>query len=1174
MSVTQYTIPCRYNIPKLKDTVYFVSKSMAKIINIDNGTASVTINNPSPYPMSPSKLQGFNIRLNETESLDERYKFTKTLNISILGHLTDASFLMDDDYFLVVEDYEGNFYLINVDFPSKMTYAYTLNEAQNQTDFTFTSNSNHPLLKLNWEIAKWENCKVYNGYGIKNLKLIEKGWAKVDVEQDTITLFDNHTFKDVDFNKASCTLTENYDGSNITNTISFDIPFDNVQSSWQYNLLEFKQNLYIAEILPKNSEHALLVGYENGLQPSYNAQGGTSNGDASKITITLEETSQRGLEELINWSVVENTNKKWVYIKEIDHKNAFTCVGHGLARYDYMVETDQDGNELGNYKRFVDADASKFPYLNVVGTFDDEVTFQSSVCNCSDENVYKFNEHYYCINGDKVQALESIHTYDCGQTGTINGTGSPLSDYTEIGDVVEESSDFCEDEVEYMWVLKTDVSDCMVFQDRWVDSGYTCSGNSGYDKYLVQKQQIWDDEDGWIDTDPLVTAATLVEKNSEFCGYVPPPKYTYYTTDNPPHVITAECDSSSAITGFKLNYYIQRMEIGDCVTSIGDDAFYVCTALTSVSISDSVTSIGSRGFNLCVALKDVTMGEGVRSIGSLAFQNTSISHVYIPSGVTSNVNTNTFSISNTTSITVHNDNSVYDSRNNCNAAIHTSTNTIVLGCRNTVIPNTVTAIGNSAFYGCGALTALTIPNSVTAINDAAFVGCGFTSLGPVGSGAAIEIPLGLTTIGNQVFMGGGLTEVTIPNSVTSIGNSAFAGNEHLTALTIGDGVVTIGEDAFTSCYGLTSLTIGSSVTTIGNKAFQYCSGLTSVEIPSSVTSIGYFGFRSCNHLQSITCYATTPPVLGVYFHDISEVKVFDSTNNCPIYVPCESLYMYQSSSSWSKYADRIHPIGSCSLKYTLTFKDSSTKEKACDSTSALTKEELSAYSASVVSVSIGSCVETIGKQAFQAYSALTSVTMTDTITTIGKEAMSCGGLSSVTIPYSVTYIGRDAFYGSPWYRSYSADTANIYGNIVYINDIAYETVYGASSYQFKDNTVTIGDSAFAGRSITNMDIPNGVKNIGAYSFGNCRSLTSATIPSSVTFIGDQAFCDSVYLQSITCYATTPPELEIHTTSWGTSGYMNFSSTGNCPIYVPAASVDAYKAATGWNTYASRIQAIP
>lgn len=300
MSVTQYTIPCKYNIPKLKDTVYFVSKSMAKIINIDNGTASVTINNPSPYPMSPSKLQGFNIRLNETESIDERYKFTKTLNISILGHLTDASFLMDDDYYLVVEDYEGNFYLINVDFPSKMTYAYTLNEVQNQTDFTFTSNSNHPLLKLNWEIAKWENCKVYNGYGIKNLKLIEKGWAKVDVEQDTITLFDHHTFKDVDFNKASCTLTENYDGSNITNTISFDIPFDNTQSSWQYNLLEFKQNLYIAEILPKNSEHALLVGYENGLQPSYNAQGGTSNGDASKITITLEETSQRGLEELIN----------------------------------------------------------------------------------------------------------------------------------------------------------------------------------------------------------------------------------------------------------------------------------------------------------------------------------------------------------------------------------------------------------------------------------------------------------------------------------------------------------------------------------------------------------------------------------------------------------------------------------------------------------------------------------------------------------------------------------------------------------------------------------------------------------------------------------------------------------------------------------------------------------
>lgn len=710
MSVTQYTIPCRYNIPKLKDTVYFVSKSMAKIVNIDNGTASVTINNPSPYPMSPSKLQGFNIRLNETESLDERYKFTKTLNISILGHLTDSRFLMDDDYFLVVEDYNGNFYLINVDFPSKMTYTYTLSEGQNQTDFTFTSNSNFPLLKLNWSIAKWDICKVYTYNGIRNLKLIEKGWAKVDVENDSITLYDNHTFKDVDFNKASCTLTESYDGDNITNTITFDIPFDNVQSSWQYNLLEFNQNLYIAEILPKNSEHALLVGFENGLQPSYNAVGGTSNGDASKFTITLEETSQIGLEELVDWSIYYNTDKKWVYVRQIDHKNAFTCIGHGLARYDYMVETDQDGNELGNYKRFSGATAENFPYLNVVGTFNDEVTFQSPVCNCSDEDIYKFNGNYYCVDGDKVEALEGGHTFDCGKSIKTNGIYSDVSDYTIVGNIVERDSDFCDDDVQYMWVLKRDKSECVEFEDRWVVSGYTCGGLTGYDKYLVEKQQIWDATEGWIDTDPLVTRESLVETKSEDCGYVPF-KYHITTTGR---TWTGRCTSSTVLSQNDLFSYKSTAiyaEVGDCVTSIGNNAFYGFTRLTDVIIPDNITSIGETAFMVCSNLTGLTIPNSVTSIGSGAFcECYSLQNITIPSGQTS-IGERTFGeCSSLTSIT---------------------------------IPNSVTSIGQDAFEYCSGLTSVEIPDSVTSLGLYAFQYCTHME--------SVTIGTGMTYIRKYVF---------------------------------------------------------------------------------------------------------------------------------------------------------------------------------------------------------------------------------------------------------------------------------------------------------------------------------------------------------------------------------------------------------------------------------------
>lgn len=1090
MSVTQYTIPCRYNIPKLKDTVYFVSKSMAKIINIDNGTASVTINNPSPYPMSPSKLQGFNIRLNETESLDERYKFTKTLNISIFGHLTDASFLMDDDYYLVVEDYEGNFYLINVDFPSKMTYAYTLNEAQNQTDFTFTSNSNHPLLKLNWEIAKWENCKVYNGYGIKNLKLIEKGWAKVDVEQDTITLFDHHTFKDVDFNKASCTLTENYDGSNITNTISFDIPFDNVQSSWQYNLLEFKQNLYIAEILPKNSEHALLVGYENGLQPSYNAQGGTSNGDASKITITLEETSQRGLEELINWSIVENTNKKWVYIKEIDHKNAFTCVGHGLARYDYMAEVDQDGNELGNYKRFVDADASKFPYLNVVGTFDDEVTFQSSVCNCSDEYVYKFNEHYYCIDGDKVQALESIHTYDCGQTGTINGTGSSISDYTEIGDVVEESSDFCEDEVEYMWVLKTDKSECMVFQDRWVDVGYACSGTSGYDKYLVQKQQVWDDTEGWIDTDPLITAGTLIEKDSEECGFLDFRKQ--YLTFIPLDDTTFTCYVPSELTANTFEYSVDS---GQTWTQ-----WRVTTPTTTIRARQKMYIRGGGGHDSQVC---GIMGV-VHSDGRFNVEGNIMSLLYpTPENFSGMTDFDMYDISNGVFQRMFSGSRVVDAENLILPATNLTKST-------QFVSNGGVRCYCSMFAECGEL--VKAPRELPALEltyqcyALMFANC--TSLTSIPN----ELPATAITEGSYDRMFQGCTAIT---------ESPIIKLERFTSYSYD--FLSCGE-MFSGCTSLTGITCY-----IEEPKWQETRDWVKDVAPQGV-------FRQPSSATTKWGVGDSGIPNGWVVVDVdthTQYRWTESGTTCNGYNKYKNNIMEQSTDNGQTWTAVIPEVYSASTlieanspdcgyvppspKFVLTLNNGTTVSGACGS-NAINSGETKAYKTSTVSAVIYDCVSVISAGTFENFTNMTSVTIPNTVTKIVYYAFrNCYALTSLRIPSSVNNIGVDAF----------------------------------------RNCI----------SITSLTIDTGVQYIGASMFSNCSGLTSVTLPSSITSINGYAFSGCTSLNSITCLATTPPTL---------SGYYTFDNTNDCPIYVPAASVDAYKTAWNiWNNYyASRIQPIP
>ncbi|MBQ3630858.1 MAG: leucine-rich repeat domain-containing protein [Prevotella sp.] len=178
----------------------------------------------------------------------------------------------------------------------------------------------------------------------------------------------------------------------------------------------------------------------------------------------------------------------------------------------------------------------------------------------------------------------------------------------------------------------------------------------------------------------------------------------------------------------------------------------------------------------------------VTSIGQRAFQNcTNLNSVTIPSSVTSIYRDNPFqSCTSLTSIVVEEGNCKYDSRNNCNAIIESATNSLIAGCMNTIIPSSVTSIGQYAFYGSG------------------------------------------------------LTSMTIPSSVASIDEYSFGDNKSLHSLTIGNGVTSIGKGAFSGCSGLTSLTIGCGVTNIGDFAFNGCSGLTTLTIPNSVTSIGEY----------------------------------------------------------------------------------------------------------------------------------------------------------------------------------------------------------------------------------------------------------------------------------------------------------------------------------------------
>ena len=348
------------------------------------------------------------------------------------------------------------------------------------------------------------------------------------------------------------------------------------------------------------------------------------------------------------------------------------------------------------------------------------------------------------------------------------------------------------------------------------------------------------------------------------------------------------------------------------VTSIGDRAFDQCSGLTSVTIGNSVKSIGESAFAYCSGLTSVTIGNSVTSIGDRAFDQCSgLTSVTIPNSVTT-IGEEVFgNCSRLNSVIVDKNNGTYDSRDNCNAIIKTSTNKLIVGCKNTTIPNSVTSIGDRAFYGCSELTSVTIPNSVTSIGESAFYGCSGLTSAIIGNSvksigeSAFDSCSGLTsvTIGNSVKSIGegafrycsGLTSVTIPNSVTFIGEDAFSDCSGLTSVTIGNSVTSIGQEAFCGCSGLTSVTIPNAVISIGYGAFSDCSGLTSVTIGNSVTSIGEIAFYGCSGLTKLVSLAVKPPSCGY-----EALRDIDKTA-CRLFVPEESVNKYKTADQWEEF---------------------------------------------------------------------------------------------------------------------------------------------------------------------------------------------------------------------------------------------------------------------------------
>ena len=429
---------------------------------------------------------------------------------------------------------------------------------------------------------------------------------------------------------------------------------------------------------------------------------------------------------------------------------------------------------------------------------------------------------------------------------------------------------------------------------------------------------------------------------------------------------------------------ISKIIILDGVESIADNAFKGYTCLTDITIPNSVTSIGSNAFDGCKNLT-ITIPANITNIGAYAFYGCAGLAIKYQGTLEQWCKEKLFSKSS------------YD--------LYIDNQKVT----NVVIPNSITSISTPAFRNCTSLTKITIPNSVTSIDESVFSGCANleeitipfvggkaedTSWETIYFGYIFfvdnQIPAKLmkvTVTGGELlyesFQGcKNLTNITIPDSITSIGQSVFENCTSLASITIPNGVTSIEKSAFANCVSLANITIPESVKSIGKSAFSYCTNLASITIPNGVTSIKESVFANCTNLASITIPDSVT--------SIEESAFSNCTNLASITIPKNITRIKKSTFSKCTGLKKITIAGDIS----------SVDENAFAECSGLN------------SVVFSNGVTKICYRAFDNCTSLTSIVLANSITSIDIRAFAeCSGLTSITIPSSVTDIQYYAFYG-------------------------------------------------------------------------------------------------------------------------------------------------------------------
>ena len=574
------------------------------------------------------------------------------------------------------------------------------------------------------------------------------------------------------------------------------------------------------------------------------------------------------------------------------------------------------------------------------------------------------------------------------------------------------------------------------------------------------------------------------------------------------------------------------------VTSISENAFRDCSGLTSVSIPNSVTSIGESAFSGCTDLTSITIPNSVTYIGQYAFSGTAW-YNNLPDGL------------------VYAGKVAYKYKGEIPANTHIT------------IDEGTTCITKYAFYECSGLTSVTLPNSLTYIGDNAFNSCGLSS---------VVIPDNVKTIGEHAFFScSSLTSVTIGCGVTLIEDDAFASCNNLTSVYISDlaawckirfyyeydlhnsNPLRIAHHLYLNGVEIEDLTIPNSVTSIGRYAFSGCSGLISVTIPNSVTSIGGAAFGNCTNMTDVYCYAKDVPNTGD--------NAFDGTptETSILHVPASAVEAYRAAWPWSDFKE-IVPLDDTPLidnGIIFALKDDGTLEVVGLEAGVTTVDILETVTIDGTEYQVTS----IGTRAFEGRDDIEYLSIPWSVKSIGEYAfIDCGSSMTVNIadPESWCKMELGNEHSSPLssagkvlVHDIETDQIDIPEGVNSIGNYIFYQCRCIKTLTIPGSVATIGSSAFEDcTSLSSVGLAEGLETIGGSAFEGCFGLSSITIPRTVTTIYMNAFNRCPNLVYITSEIQNPFAIETNV----------FSTYENAILRVPSGTRAAYMTTAGWNRF--------